>query len=345
MGQGITIVAEVGSVHDGSFGNAVKLIEAAAAAGADAVKFQTHIAEAETLPEAPMPSFFTGEPRFAYFQRTAFTPAQWRQLAGCCEANGVEFISSPFSVEAVELLEEVGLGRYKIPSGEVSNLPLIEAVAATDKPVILSSGMSDWAELDRAVETVRRRHQRLTVLQCTSEYPCPYQQVGLNVMQEMARRYGLPAGLSDHTLTPWASLAAAALGAALIEKHFTFSRLMYGSDARHSLEPGEFASLVEGVRAVEAMLAHPVDKSDAGRFGEMKAVFEKSLVSTADIPAGAELTPANLGVKKPGTGIPAARYAEALGQRAARPIPAGRLLTPEDLEGGPGGFDNSGPPE
>ncbi len=328
----VEIIAEVGSVHDGSFGNALKLIEAAAACGVDAVKFQTHIAAAETLRDAPMPPYFKGEPRYEYFERTGFSREQWKALKAHCEEQQVAFLSSPFSIEAVELLEEVGVEAYKIPSGEVTNLPLLEAAARTGKPVILSSGMSSWEELDAAVNTILRCTSRLTLLQCTSEYPCPYEQVGLNVMLEMKARYGKPVGLSDHTLTPYASLAAVTLGAAVIEKHFTFSRLMYGSDARHSLEPAEFAGLVEGIRAIEVMLAHPVDKSSAERFRGMKEIFEKSLVSLVEIPAGAVLTPEMIGIKKPGTGIPAARYTEVLGRRAARTIPAGRVLMDEDLE-------------
>ena len=327
----VSIIAEVGSVHDGSFGNAGRLIDAAADRGADAVKFQTHIASAETLPDAPMPSFFQGEPRYQYFERTGFSLSQWKELKARCEERNVEFLSSPFSLEAVELLEEVGVARYKVPSGEVTNLPLLELVAGTGKPVILSSGMSSWAELDRAVETIRRRHDRLTVLQCTSEYPCPYEEVGLNVLQEMRGRYGLDVGLSDHTLTPWAALAAVALGASVIEKHFTFSRLMYGSDARHSLEPAEFAEMVSGVRALELMLAHRVDKSDVGRFAEMKLVFQKSVVSLRPIPAGQVIEAAMVGVKKPGTGIPAADLEKVLGRRAARDIPADTVLCEEDL--------------
>lgn len=331
MAERVDIIAEVGSVHDGSLGNAKKLIEAAAACGVDAVKFQTHIAQAETLPDAPMPPYFKGEPRFDYFKRTSFSLEEWRDLKEHCQANKVEFLSSPFSLEAVELLEKVGISRYKIPSGEVSNLPLLEAVAQTDKPVLLSSGMSSWAELDQAVKTIQEHHQNIIIMQCTSEYPCPYEEVGLNVMTEMRQRYGLPVGLSDHTLTPYACYAAAALGARVLEKHFTFSRLMYGSDAAHSLEPCELADMVQGVRAIEAMLGSPVDKSDVSRFGQMKQIFEKSLVSLAFIPGGAQLTSQLVGVKKPGTGIPAARFDEIMGKKAARDIPAGRLLSEEDI--------------
>ena len=331
--QSSLIIAEVGSVHDGSFGNAKHLIETAATCGADAVKFQTHIAAAETLHHAPSPPYFTGEPRYEYFERTAFTRTQWKGLRDHCDQHKVEFLSSPFSVEAVELLEDIGVASYKIGSGEVSNIPLLEAVADTRKPILLSSGMSTWAELDEAVQTILRTHDRLTLLQCTSEYPCSYDQVGLNVMQEMRERFKLPVGLSDHTLTSYASIAAVVLGASVIEKHLTFSRRMYGSDAKHSLEPDEFAELVQGIRAVETILGSPVDKdAKAVALGEMKKIFEKSVVSVVDIPAGSVLSADMLAVKKPGTGIPARQLKEILGQRVVRQIHKDAVLREEDLD-------------
>jgi N-acetylneuraminate synthase len=326
----VCVIAEVGSVHDGSFGNARSLVEVAAAAGADVVKFQTHIAEAETLRDAPMPPYFQGEPRFDYFERTAFSREQWIELKAQCDARGIEFMSSPFSIEAVQLLERVGVGRYKVGSGEISNLPMLEAIGQTGKPVILSSGMSSWPELDAAVEVIRRYHERIVVLQCTSAYPCPYDEVGLNVMLELRQRYQLPVGLSDHTLTVYAPVAAVALGASMIEKHLTFSRRMYGSDARHSLEPDEFEAMVAGIRATEMMLGAFVDKdAAAARLKGMKDIFEKSVVAAVEIPAGATLTSEMLAVKKPGTGIPARRLPELVGRRTSRAIPKNTMI-PED---------------
>ncbi len=328
----VMVIAEVGSVHDGSFGNAQRLIDVAAECGADVVKLQTHIASAETLRDAPMPPYFTGEARHEYFERTAFTLQQWETLNAYCESKGVEFLSSPFSVEAVDLLEKVGVKRYKIPSGEITNVPMIEVIARTGKPLLLSSGMSDWAQLDAAVNTILRHHDRLTVLQCTSEYPCPYERVGLNVMMQMQERYKLPVGLSDHTLTNYAAYAAVVLGASVVEKHLTFSRQMYGSDARHSIEPQEFANLIRGIRAIEVMLANPINKDDTSSYREMKEVFEKSLVSLVDIPAGATITREMVGVKKPGTGVPAAKLDEVVGRRTTRFIRADSLLMPADIE-------------
>ncbi len=326
----IELIAEIGSVHDGSFGNAGKLIEAAADCGATAVKFQTHIAEAETLPNAPMPAYFKGEPRMEYFRRTAFSEAQYRELARVAAGAGVRFLSSPFSLEAVDLLERIGMPIYKIPSGEVSNLPLLEHIAATGKPVLLSSGMSDWRELDAAVATLRRGGP-LTVMQCSSLYPCPPEKVGLNVMRAMGDRYGLPVGLSDHTLGPAAALAAAALGAVVIEKHFTFSRLMYGSDARHSMEPREFRELAQALREVSAMLGGEVDKADASPYREMKVIFEKSIVLARALPAGTALRREDLAFKKPGDGIPAAYYQRVLGSVLHSPLPQDHQLAWTDL--------------
>ena len=328
--ESITLIAEIGSVHDGSFGNACKLIEAAAAAGADAVKFQTHIAEAESLPSAPSPGYFSAEPRMDYFRRTAFAPEQWRALKAECEQRGVDFLSSPFSLEAVDLLEAVGVGAYKVASGEVTNLPLLARIAETGKPVLLSSGMSDWAELDRAVESLRPGGP-ITVLQCTSAYPCPPERAGLNLLAAMRERYGLPVGFSDHSDGLTAAIAAAALGAGVIEKHFTFSRLMYGSDAANACEPAAFAELARALRAVSAMRANPVDKDDLEPYREMKRIFEKSVVTARPLAAGTALSAEDLAYKKPGDGISAADYKSLLGRSLRRDLPADHPLAPEDL--------------
>ena len=326
-----TIIAEVGSVHDGSLGIAKRLIAVAASCGVDAVKFQTHIAAAETLVDAPMPSFFTGEPRYRYFERTGFDPDAWRSLREECEAKGVRFLSSPFSVAAVELLEQVGAGWYKVPSGEVTNLPLLDAIGATGKPVLLSSGMSSWAELDAAVARLRAHHEQITVLQCTSEYPCEPEHVGLNVLGQLRERYGLPVGLSDHTLGLAAPVAAITLGATVIEKHFTLSRELYGSDARHSIEPDELRAMVQGIREVERMLANPVDKDDTSQFAQIKMVFEKSIVSVVPIARGTLIAKEMLDIKKPGTGLPPARLPDVIGRRAARDLPADAVLIDADV--------------
>jgi sialic acid synthase SpsE len=324
------LIAEIGSVHDGSFGNALKLIEAAAACGADAVKFQTHIAAAETLEDAPMPPYFKGEPRFAYFGRTGFSLDQWRALRAQAMHHAVTFLSSPFSIEAVDLLEEVGVESYKVPSGEVSNLPLLERIAATGKPVLLSSGMSDWAELDAAVGALRTGGP-VTILQCSSAYPCLPEQVGLNVLAEMRQRYALPVGFSDHTNGPAAAIAAVALGATVVEKHFTFSRLMYGSDAANGMEPEDFRKLATCLRDVWAMLASPVDKDEVAPYAEMKRIFEKSIVAAKPVAAESALRREDLAFKKPGDGIPAAQWRALIGRRLRHGVAADHKFTSDDF--------------
>jgi N,N'-diacetyllegionaminate synthase len=204
----------------------------------------------------------------------------------------------------------------------------VRAAAATGRPVLLSSGMSSWTELDAAVGAAG---DEVTVLQCTSAYPTPPERVGLNLLAELRSRYGRPVGLSDHTVGPYASFAAVALGAVVVEKHFTLSREAYGPDAALALEPDDLEELVEGIREIEAMLASPVDKDDVSPFAEMKQVFEKSVVAASHIPAGAVIERAMLAAKKPGTGIPARRLEDVVGRRARTDIAADTVLTEDAL--------------
>ena len=225
-------------------------------------------------------------------------------------------------------LERLGVAAHKIPSGEVTNLALVRAVAATGKPVFLSSGMSSLAELDTAVEAAG---DRVTVFQCTSAYPAPPDRVGLNLIGELRERYSRPVGFSDHTVGNVAPLAAVALGAAALEKHFTLSKEMYGPDAALAAEPDELRELVTGVRDLELMLAAPVDKNDLAPYSEMKQVFEKSVVATVPIPAGAVIERSMLAAKQPGTGIPARRLDDVVGRTARVAIDADSVLTEEVL--------------
>lgn len=324
----VHIIAEAGMNHDGSLGNAIRMAEVASECGADAVKFQLHDAPAETTRDAPSPPYFRHESRWEYFQRTAFDDEQWTRLKEACERAGIEFLCSVFSLEAVERLERLGVQRYKIGSGEVTNLELVRRIEATGKPVLLTSGMSSWEELDAAVEAAG---DDVTVLQCTSEYPTSPERVGLNVLGELRERYGKPVGFSDHSLGNYAAFAAVAIGAVVVEKHFTLSNDAYGPDASLALEPDGLEDLVEGIRAIETMLANPVDKNDLDGLREMKLVFEKSVVSTREIPAGAEISREMLAAKKPGTGIPARRLEELVGRRTVADIPADSVITEEML--------------
>ena len=321
------IIAEIGNTHEGSVGLAKQFIKAAADCGVDAVKFQTHIFEAESLPSAPNPSYFKDETRKEYFERTAFTIEQYKVLKDYAENEcKVDFFSSPFSLEAVDFLMEVGVSTFKIPSGEVSNIPLLEHVAKTGKKVILSSGMSSWEELDRAVAVFKDK-EKLTILQCTSEYPCKPENAGLNVMLEIKERYQCKVGFSDHTLGIGVPLTAVVLGASLVEKHFTLSKLMYGSDAKNSTEPGEFKHMVDNIRAAELAISSKIDKNEIVKeLGEMKFVFEKSIVSARELKAGHVISEEDLVYKKPGDGIPAKDYKNVIGKKVIKNIAANEKI-------------------
>ncbi|GAB1357825.1 N,N'-diacetyllegionaminate synthase [Cloacibacterium normanense] len=321
------IIAEIGNTHEGSVGLAKQFIKAAADCGVDAVKFQTHIFEAESLPSAPNPSYFKDETRKEYFERTAFTIEQYKILKDYAENEcKVDFFSSPFSLEAVDFLMEVGVSTFKIPSGEVSNIPLLEHVAKTGKKVILSSGMSSWDELDRAVAVFKDK-EKLTILQCTSEYPCKPENAGLNVMLEIKERYQCKVGFSDHTLGIGVPLTAVVLGATLIEKHFTLSKLMYGSDAKNSTEPEEFKHMVDNIRAAELAITSKIDKNEiVKKLGEMKFVFEKSIVSARELKAGHVISEEDLVYKKPGDGIPAKDYKNVIGKKVIKNIAANEKI-------------------
>jgi N-acetylneuraminate synthase len=208
---------------------------------------------------------------------------------------------------------------------------MLRRIAQTGKPVLLSSGMSSWKELDRAVDTLKAGKGKLTVMQCSSAYPCPPEQVGLNVMLEMKARYGVDVGFSDHTMGYAAPLAAASLGATVIEKHFTFSRLMYGSDAKHSMEPAEFKILSQSLKEIWAMLKNPVNKADVSQYEGMKAIFEKSVVTACPVAEGTVFEWKHLAFKKPGTGISAAEAERLLGKRATHSLPKDHLLKEEDF--------------
>jgi N,N'-diacetyllegionaminate synthase len=329
------IVGEVAQAHDGSLGAAHAYIKAVAEAGADAVKFQTHIAEAESTPAEPWRVKFSpqDETRYAYWKRMEFTADQWRGLASHAADLGLIFLSSPFSLEAVDLLERLDLQAWKIGAGEVSNLPLLDRVARTGKPVILSSGMSGWSEIDRAVDCVRQAGAPLAVLQCTTAYPCPPEMLGLNVLDQLRERYHCRVGLSDHSGTIYAGLAAASLGAKILEVHVTFSRQSFGPDVPASITMPELRTLVDGTRFIERALESPVDKDRVSEgMGDLRRAFNKSIVAARDLPAGHVLHSDDLRFKKPGTGIPAARAVEFAGRRLKRRVAADALLAEDDLE-------------
>lgn len=329
------VIGEVAMAHDGSLGLAHAFIDAIARTGADAVKFQTHIAEAEGTPGEPFRVAFSPQDptRRDYWVRTAFREEQWAGLARHAGEKGLFFLSSPFSVEAADLLRRTGVAAWKVPSGETGNGPLIENLLSDGLPVLLSTGMSSMAEIDAAVAKVKAAGVPLAVLQCTSAYPCPPEKVGLNLVPVFRERYGCPAGLSDHSGTIYPGLAAATLGAQVLEVHVTLSREMFGPDVVASVTTGELAALVEGIRWIGRMRAAPVDKDLAAEgMASLRQVFTKSVVAARPIPAGTTLDRSMLALKKPGTGIPASRLPDVIGRRVRNGLEMDELILEENLE-------------
>ena len=298
----VYLIAEIGQAHDGSLGILHSYIDAIAETGVDAIKFQTHIAEAESSLAEPFRINFSYEDatRFDYWKRMSFTKEQWAEIKQHCEDKGLEFLSSPFSQAAVDLLESIGVARYKIGSGEVSNFLMLEKIAKTGKPIILSSGMCSFEELDAAVAFLQSFGNELSILQCTTSYPTPPERIGLNVISELKIRYpNISIGLSEHTGKIATGIAAATLGAEILEFHAVFDRRMFGPDASSSLTIDEVSVLVDAVRFIEKAIQHPIDKNDLSPYVDLKKIFEKSIAVNKDLEKGHVLTFDDLEAKKP----------------------------------------------
>ncbi len=279
------IIAEIAQAHDGSLGTAHAYIDALSKTGVHAIKFQTHIAEAESSIYEPFRVKFSKQDktRFDYWKRMEFTLEQWKELKAHCNEVGLEFMSSPFSNAAVDVLEEVGVNRYKIGSGEVTNFLLLEKIAQTKKPVILSSGMSSYEELDKAVDFLKSKDVEYSILQCTTSYPTQPEQYGLNVISELKKRYNVPVGFSDHSAKLETCVAAVALGAEILEFHAVFNKQQFGPDVTSSLTIDDISVLVTSVNNIEKALQHPVNKNDNSSFKNLKSIFEKSLAINKDL--------------------------------------------------------------
>jgi N-acetylneuraminate synthase len=346
-GSATYVIAEAGVNHNGSLEMALQLIDAAAKAGVDAVKFQTFRGTEVVSRHAPKAAYqkaTTGEAesQLAMVQKLELDAAAHRCLVAHCIARGVQFLSTPFDVPSVGLLVELGVPRLKLPSGELTNPLLLRAVAGTGLPVIVSTGMATLGEVEAALgvlaavyiareggpvllPTAAMAHPagraalsaRVTLLHCTTEYPAPYAEVNLHAMATLRAAFGLPVGYSDHTPGVAVPTAAVALGACLIEKHFTLDRTLPGPDHRASLEPGELAEMVRAVRAVEQALGDGVKVPTPSEVPN-RAVARRSLVARTAIRRGECFSPENLTVKRPGTGVPASEYDAWLGRVASR---------------------------
>lgn len=330
------LIAEVGQAHEGSLGILHSYIDAIAETGVDAIKFQVHIAEAESSKEEPfrIPFSYEDASRFDYWKRMSFTREQWSEIKAHCEQVGLDFIASAFSIAAVELLESIGTEQYKIGSGEITNLLLLHKVGQIGKPIILSSGMSSFNELDRAVKYLNQFGNELSILQCTTSYPTPPEKIGFNVIKELKSYFpNLSVGLSEHTAHIETGIAAVALGAELLEFHVVFDRRMFGPDSSSSLEINEVRELVRAVRFIEKGLNHPIDKNDLTPYRELKSMFEKSLAVRQNLIAGHRIRIEDLEAKKPaGMGIPSAEFESIIGQSLVQNKSANEFLQYKDLK-------------
>lgn len=328
-------IAEIGQAHEGSLGIAHSYIDALASIGVSAVKFQTHIADAESSEFEPFRVNFSYEDksRIDYWRRMEFTQEQWAGLKNHCEEKGLEFISSPFSLAAVALLEKLDVKRYKIGSGEVSNMLMLERIAQTGKPVILSSGMSSYAELDEATHFLSQKQIDFSILQCTTAYPTKPGQWGLNLIGELKERYQVPIGFSDHSGDIYAGLAASALGAEILEFHVVFDKQMFGPDAHSSLTMDQVARLIAGIEQINEAQNNPIDKTNNDQFSELKTIFEKSLAINKELPEGHILTLSDLESKKPrGKGMDARLFRSVIGKRLKSDMSEGSFLNEIDFD-------------
>src|SRR5580692_1125077 len=304
----VFIIAEAGVNHNGSLDLALRLVDAAKASGADAVKFQTFRADllaTRSAHKAPYQERTTAnvESQFEMLQRLQLDAAAHRCLIDHCRQVGIQFLSSPFDAQSADLLATMDLPLYKVPSGEITNLPFLQHLARKGRPIILSTGMSTLGEVEEAVHVLQAAGGvQLTLLHCVTEYPAPYAEVNLRAMQTLKSAFGLPVGYSDHTPGIEIAIAAVALGAEVIEKHFTLDRSLPGPDHSASLEPKEFKQMVAAIRNVESALGDGIKKPALCELPNIP-VARKSVVAARALRAGQKLAAADLDIKRPGTGL------------------------------------------
>ena len=333
----VFVIAEAGVNHNGSLDLALDLVDIAAMAGADAVKFQTFRAASLATAGAEKAAYqrrTTGEEsQLAMLERLELDEPAHRAIIARCEERGIEFMSAPFDHESLALLARLGVRRLKLGSGELTNGPLLRAAAETRLPLILSTGMATLDEVAAALALVRDSGATdVTILHCTTEYPAPPDEVNLRALTTMRDAFAVPIGYSDHTVGIAVALAAVALGATVIEKHFTSDRGLPGPDHPASLEPGELADLIRGVRTVEAALGDGAKRPSPSELPNLP-IARKSLVAARAITAGEQFDDGNLAVKRPGSGISPMRYWEILERRASRAYAADELLDASELQG------------
>ncbi len=329
------IIGEVAQAHDGSLGFAHSYIDAIAATGADAVKFQTHFAEYESTREEPWRVKFSkqDQSRYDYWKRMEFTEEQWRELKKHAEQKGLEFISTPFSIEAAKILCSIGIGTWKLSSGELSDPWLLNYILGSKLPVIMSTGMSSLDQIDEIAVKILKNNTDLSILQCTTMYPVPAKEVGLNMIPYFKEKYGVKVGLSDHSGTIFPSLAAVTLGADVVEVHVTLSREAFGPDVCASLTTSELKCMIEGIRMIDDILSNPVDKDFiASKLQQTNVIFSKGICTKTAIRKGQVITEKDIAFKKPCKGIKAKDYNMIIGKKVKKDFGIDEFFYLEDLE-------------
>ena len=327
------IIAEAGVNHNGDLNMARALVDAAAEAGADLVKFQTFSADRLVTTSARKADYQikateADESQYEMIRRLELSPAMHADLIGHCQQRGIEFFSTAFDLDSLDYLNGLGMPRIKVPSGEITNLPYLRKVGAFGKHVILSTGMSTLGEIEAAVDVLERAgtsRDRITVLHCNTEYPVPMAEVNLRAMISIREAFGVKVGFSDHTEGIEVAVAAVALGACVIEKHFTLDRNLPGPDHRASIEPQELAHLIRSIRNIELAMGDGV-KRPGLRESQNIPVVRKSLVAVKPIRAGKLFSAENVGVKRPGTGLNPMRWDEVIGRRSVRDFSVNELI-------------------
>ena len=329
----VFIIAEVGVNHNANLEIAHQLIDAAVNAGADAIKFQAAIPELVATCFAKKAGYqkqvsVADETQLAMIRKIHFPLDVYHILKASCKKKDIMFFSTAFDMTSLAFLQNLDQDLHKVPSGEITNLPYLRAIGRYGRPVILSSGMANLGEIEAAIDVLEQAgtsRNQITVLHCTTEYPAPLGEVNLNAMQSIARAFGVAVGYSDHTNGIAVPIAAAALGATVIEKHLTLDRNMEGPDHRASLEPDEFTAMVEGIRAIQQALGDGIKRPTASETANLPIV-RKSLVASRPISIGEKFSEANIIAKRPGTGISPMRWDEVIGQRSIRDFAPDELI-------------------
>lgn len=325
----VFIIAEAGINHNGDIRKAEALVDAAAESGADAIKFQTHFPEKEMLKDG-FSAGYIGKSFFDLLKRCELSEADHIRLKRRAKKKNIIFLSTPFSKEAADFLDRIGVAAFKTGSGELTNIPLLEHIARKNKPMIISTGMSTMQEITATVNAVKKHNKHIILMQCTSTYPAEYKNINLGVIKLLNQRFKVPAGLSDHSYGIYTALGAISLGAVALEKHFTMNRSWPGPDQKASITPAELKEMVRGARAVKLALGDK--KRVIPDEIPVRKMANESIVSLIDISKGDLLCRRNIWVKRPGTGIPARNLSRVLGKRAQRFIKKNSLIKWSDVK-------------